>query len=156
MDGTTWIEAAALVAGLASAATGGIFFAFSGFIMQALGRIAPAAGMGAMQTINVTVLNPAVMLLLFGPGIVGIGLTWAVWDGPGRWAAFAGTALYVLGCIAVTIGGNVPLNERLKAADPDSADGRALWTGYLRVWTRWNTVRTAACFAAATAFWMVS
>jgi uncharacterized membrane protein len=37
---------------------GGVFFAFSVFVMKALAALPPHQGIGAMQRINVTVLNP--------------------------------------------------------------------------------------------------
>ena len=44
---------------LGSALVGGIFFAFSSFVMKALARVPSAEGIGAMQSINVVVLNPS-------------------------------------------------------------------------------------------------
>jgi uncharacterized membrane protein len=35
---------------------------------------------------------------------------------------------------------------------PESAEGKAVWTHYLSVWTAWNHVRTAASLAAAACF----
>ena len=50
--------AAILAAALGSGLIGGLFFAFSSFVMKALGRLPPAKGIAAMQEINVVVLNP--------------------------------------------------------------------------------------------------
>jgi uncharacterized membrane protein len=36
----------------------GFFFAFSACVMKALARLAPSAGIAAMQSINVVVINP--------------------------------------------------------------------------------------------------
>jgi uncharacterized membrane protein len=66
----------------------------------------------------------------------------------------AGCALYLLGCLLVTVAFNVPLNNRLAAADPDSSAAEALWAHYLSRWTLWNHVRTAASLAAAGLFAM--
>ena len=49
-----------LLAALGSGLVAGIFFAFSAFIMSALGRVAAQCGIAAMQSINVTVLKSAV------------------------------------------------------------------------------------------------
>jgi len=54
----------ALGAGLVA----GIFFAFSAFIMSALGRLSPAGGISAMQSINVVVLNPLFFAVFFRDG----------------------------------------------------------------------------------------
>ena len=63
-----------LFAAVGSGLTAGIFFAFSTFVMQALGRQAPAAGISAMQAINITVINPWFMAAFFGPAVVALAL----------------------------------------------------------------------------------
>ena len=63
---------------------------------------------------------------------------------------FAGAALYVFGCLGVTMVANVPLNNRLAKANP--AEPEPLWNLYHTSWTRWNHVRTVASAAAAMAF----
>ena len=147
MDGALQTLAALLpaAAAIAAAAVGGIFFAFSSFIMAGLARRPPAEGAAAMQAINVTVLNPAVFALLFGTVALTAGAALAAPSAP----AVAAVALYAIGCVGVTGLGNVPLNERLRKADASAPETEALWREYLTRWTRWNHVRTAACFAAA-------
>jgi hypothetical protein len=50
----------------------GIFFAFSAFVMTALGRLPAPNGVSAMQSINVAALNPAVLSVFFGTGLVSL------------------------------------------------------------------------------------
>ncbi|MEB3213528.1 MAG: anthrone oxygenase family protein, partial [Leptolyngbyaceae bacterium] len=64
----------------------------------------------------------------------------------------AGSVLYLVGTIGVTIAGNVPLNDALAIVSPNSAEGTTLWTRYLTDWTIWNHVRTVAAAIAATLF----
>jgi ketosteroid isomerase-like protein len=52
----------------------------------------------------------------------------------------------------VTIVFNVPLNNGLAAVDPTSADAVQIWTNYVKSWTAWNHVRTAAALVAAVLF----
>ena len=66
--------------------------------------------------------------------------------------ALLGCALYLVGCIGVTMFGNVPLNQRLANTDPGGDEAESLWGFYLSRWTRWNHVRTAASLAAAACF----
>ncbi len=61
----------------------------------------------------------------------------------------SGGPVYLIGTILVTMAFNVPRNNALAAADPQSADGARLWVGYVTSWTAWNHVRTAAALAAA-------
>jgi uncharacterized membrane protein len=53
---------AVVIALLGSALIGGIFFAFSSFVMKALARVPSPEGIAAMQSINVVVLNPSFQL----------------------------------------------------------------------------------------------
>jgi len=144
-----------LVAVLGSGLVAGIFFAFSTFIMKALGRVPQEAGMGVMQAINVTVLNPWFMGAFFGTAIVCLlTLSHSInqWGQPGSVLRLTASLLYLLGTIGVTIVFNVPRNDRLAqlpAADQASA---AAWQDYLSSWTVWNHVRTAAALAAAVLF----
>src|SRR3546814_20319370 len=52
--------------------------------------------------------------------------------------------LYVLGCDAVPMIFNVPPNHALAATTPGTPEAADLLTRFLREWTMWNSVRTAA------------
>ncbi len=52
---------------------GGIFFAFSSFVMKALAGVPSAEGIGAMQSINVVVLNPSFLGAFMGTAVVSLG-----------------------------------------------------------------------------------
>lgn len=144
-----------LAAALGCGLMAGVFFAFSVFVMRALGRIAPAQGIVAMQSINVAVINPLFLGVLFGTAVLCVLLAVAAfmtWPAPGAAYLLAGSLLYVIGNIVVTMTGNVPLNNALAAARPDSGDGARLWAHYLTRWTAWNHVRTVTALAAAACF----
>lgn len=141
-----------VVTALSCGLVAGVFFAFSNFVMEALGRLPDREGIAAMQAINVTVLNPRFMTALFGTVLPCAGL--AVWaiaslgDSGAPWV-LAGSILYVAGCVGLTVVANVPLNEELKRQDADGPGADEVWRRYLRRWTAWNTVRTLASLAAA-------
>lgn len=144
-----------LVLSIACAVMGGVFYAFSSFIMAALGRVPPAEGIRVMQRINVDVFHPSFMAPFFGipaasVAVAGVAI-WR-WDPAVSPFVVAAAVVYVVGCFGVTAAGNVPLNNALEGADADTEAGRRLWADYPRRWTRWNTVRTAACVAAAVLF----
>jgi uncharacterized membrane protein len=139
--------AAALGAGLVA----GIFFAFSAFIMAALGRLRPEDGISAMQSINVVVLNPVFFFVFFGTALAALILAIAALAGssPSRSLyPLASALLYLAGTIFVTMAFNVPLNNRLASASANSAEGASVWNTYLSAWTAWNHVRTVAALAA--------
>ena len=140
--------AGALGAGL----VGGIFFAFSVFVMRALASLPPAQGIAAMQRINVTVLHPLFLGPFLGSApLLGVA-AFLAFGGASPLAAQALTAafvVYALGSVGVTIVCNVPRNERLKPMAADSAEAQAYWPVYVREWLRWNHVRTVASLLAS-------
>ncbi len=149
-----WLRILTLISALGSGLMAGFFFAFSVSVMKALGRLPPAQGIAAMQSINVVVINPVFLIAFFGTAVACVGVAISAlrdWHGPGAAYLLAGSLLYVVGSFLVTIVFNVPRNDALAAVDPASAAGAALWANYLTVWTAWNHVRTAAALAAAAA-----
>ena len=137
---------------IACAVNGGVFFAFSSFVMRALARMPPPHGMAAMQSIDLVVINPLFMTTLFGTGFACAGLAaYAVLQWTGAASAFllAGSVSYLLGTIAVTMVCNVPLNNALAAMDPATAEAQTFWDTYVRAWTAWNHVRTISGIVAA-------
>jgi uncharacterized membrane protein len=149
------VVALTLLAALGSGLVAGIFFAFSAFVMAALGRLPPDGGIAAMQSINVAVLNTWFFAAFFGTAAACVILAVIAlfnWNGPGAIYLLAGSLLYLLGTILVTMAFNVPLNGALAAVEADSAKGAELWTRYLSAWTAWNHVRTAGSLLAAASF----
>jgi uncharacterized membrane protein len=131
---------------------GGVFFAFSSFVMNALARLPAAQGIAAMQSINVVVINPLFMTAFLGTAAACILLAVSSllrWREPGAAYLLAGGLLYFVGTFLVTMLFNVPRNNALAAVAPASAEGARLWADYVRSWTAWNHVRTAASIAAA-------
>jgi uncharacterized membrane protein len=146
------MTAVVFAAAIGAALVSGIFYAFSTFVMRALGRLAPHEGIAAMQSINIVVLNPLFFLAFFGTGMLCAAVVVAALlpgGGVPLAPAVAGGVLYLVGCLGVTIAGNVPLNDRLARVQADDAAAEPLWRSYLVRWTRWNHVRTAASLAAA-------
>src|SRR5690349_4185209 len=143
------------VAALGAGVMAGIFFAFSVFMMTALGRLPPPAGIAAMQSINAAILNPLFFVVFFGTAVLCLVAAVAAiveWPLPEAFYLIAGSVLYLAGGLRVTMQRNVPLNLALDRSNPESAEGALLWLRYLRVWTAWNHVRTVASLAAMAAF----
>jgi uncharacterized membrane protein len=140
-----------LATAIASGLVGGVFFAFSNFVMEALGRLRPSEGVAAMQAINVTVINPLFMTALFGTGLASLVLVaWGVADLDEPYAGWliAAGALYLLGEVALTMGYHVPRNNAIARVDPESEEGARVWRTFQVEWTRGNHVRTVAALAA--------
>ena len=144
-----------LVAVLGCALIAGVFFAFSTFVMKALAQQPAAWGITTMQAINITVINLWFMGAFLGTAtacMLLLGCSLLQWHQPGAVYLLIGSLLYLVGTFGVTIAFNVPLNNALAIAKPDSIDGANLWARYLTDWTLWNHGRTIAASSAALSF----
>ena len=128
---------------------GGLYFAFSVFIMGALDRLGPAAGAAAMNSINTVILRSLFMPVFLLTTLAAAALAaiaFVEWGSPRAPWLLAGGLIYVIGMFGVTMFFNVPLNNELVAS------GASAWSNYLSAWTLWNHVRTLASLAASALF----
>ena len=142
------------VAAVGAGLSGGVFFAFSTFVMKALGRLPAPQAISAMNAINKAAPAPLFMLALFGTGVVSIVLSAvALRHLDQRWAVYllTGTALYLV-CLVLTMVYHVPRNDALALVDPAGPGAAHAWAHYLSPWTAWNHVRTVTALAGSTAF----
>lgn len=138
---------------LAYALVGGVFLAFSDFIMRALSVTSGHGGAEAMQAINREVFRWVFMVLFLGLAPVSLLIAAygaiVVGNGPGMVMMLAGLT-YFVGCFGVTVFFNVPMNEALAGMDVFEDATLDYWTRtYLPRWSFWNTVRTVACGLSA-------
>ncbi|HEY9618564.1 MAG TPA: anthrone oxygenase family protein [Microcoleaceae cyanobacterium] len=150
-----WLFGLKLFSALGCGLVAGVFFAFSTFVMKALAQRPTAEGIAAMQAINITVINPWFMGAFLGTGVTCLLLLLTAlsrWHQPHAIYLLLGSLLYLIGSFGVTIALNVPLNDALAIAKPNSPEGAELWAKYLTNWTFWNHVRTIASLLAAALF----
>jgi len=148
-SGLLWFSA------LGCGVMGGVYFAFSSFIMTSLGRLDQAAGIAAMNAINVDIVRSLFMPLFLGTTAAGAALVVMGalrFSEPGAASMIAGGGLYVLGMFAVTVVFNVPLNDALAAVQPSAPEAGAVWASYLSDWMLWNHERTVASAGASALF----
>lgn len=135
-----------------SAMIGGVFSAFSEFVMAGLLRSAPPGGIESMQHINRTVLKTQ---FVFGIFAIAVGsIAFAIYgngafEGAARSAVIVAPVVYVPTVFLMTLFGNVPMNNRLERLDHTSVEAEAYWATYGRVWTRLNHVRWLGCMVTA-------
>lgn len=144
-----------VVALLGSALIGGTFFAFSSFVIKALARVPSPAGIAAMQSINIVVINPSFLGAFLGTALLSLvitGLTLADSYHPSAMFYLGGSVFYLLGTFLVTMLFNVPLNNQLAVSSASDPGASGVWEHYLERWTTWNHVRTMAAMAAVLLF----
>ena len=133
------------VAALGSAAVGGLFFAFSTFVMRGLDRVSAPVAITAMRGINAEAqANTAFLLLFFGTAVaalaVGVVAVVQLRRSGSGYLLLAG-AILAAAAVVVTAVFNVPLNNQLDSLGP-TADAAPAWRDYSGPWTAWNHVRT--------------
>jgi len=148
-----WFFLLIQIAILAFAFVGGVFLAFSDFIMRSLARTGGEGGIEAMQVINREVFRWVFMALFLGlvpVSMIIVGYTVTNSSGmAGIVMALAGL-IYLCGCFGVTLFFNVPMNEALAGMELSDNVTKDYWTQiYVPRWTFWNTVRTLACAVSA-------
>ena len=147
--GLTLLTGAAAVG---SATVGGVFYAFSTFVMPALRRLPAPKGVAAMQAINVAAVRPGLMVVLFGTAGACVAVTvWAgvSWQTRRSLLLIVGSACYLAGGVGITAAHNVPLNNQLATYEAANRQLDQVWQHYLRSWTAGNHLRAAACLAGA-------
>lgn len=137
----------------------GLFYTFAVGVMIGLHRVDDRTFVGAMQQINVGILNGWFFLSFLGaPVLAALAVVLHLSAGHRQalpWVA-AGFVLAAAAFI-ITVALNVPLNDALNAAgDPDQiTDLAAVRASFEATWVRWNVVRAVTstvafgCFAWA-------
>jgi uncharacterized membrane protein len=143
-----------IISAIGSGLVGGVFFAFSTFVMKALGRLPAPAGIAAMQAINLDAPNPLFMLALFGSALTGaaVGVLAIVhWGEPSAPYALAGAVAGLVPALLTAVY-HVPRNLALDALDPAEPGAADQWARFLVEWTVANHLRTVGGLAAAVLF----
>jgi uncharacterized membrane protein len=146
-----WLFGVTLATALGCGLMAGVFFAFSVSVMGALGRLPAPQGISAMQSINLTILNPVFLGVFMGTAVLSAVVSVAALLNMQNASAvylLAGGVFYLVGCFGVTAVFNVPKNEKLASVAPHEPASAHLWATYLTRWTAWNHVRTFASLAA--------
>lgn len=146
------VRALTIVCAVGAGLIGGVFFAFSTFVMKGLDDLPATQGIATMQSINKAAPKNA----LFVTALTGIALMCGVLillsflklGEPGAWLRIVGGALY-MPAIILTAAYHVPKNDELAVLDPGGPASAAYWASYVTDWTAWNHLRTLGPLAAA-------
>lgn len=145
------LQLVVIAAIVGSGLVSGLLFAFSLVVMRALRELAPEVGMGAMQRINVLIVNPLFLVLFLGTAVLSVLLLIIGWRGLPSLGALLlalGSSAYLVGPLGITMGFSVPLNNALASTPRDQAP--EAWPRYVRAWLRWNHIRTMLGVVATT------
>lgn len=152
---STTLSVTTFAAVLGAGIVGGVFYAFSSFVMPGLERLPAERGLAAMKEINITAEHPAFLVVFLGAtalcaylGVRGV-LDWGTTRAT---LLVAGSAVFLVGTFLLTVAHHVPLNNELADLSPHAVDAAQRWQEYLDKWNWANHVRGAASIAAAAAY----
>ena len=128
---------------------GGVYFAFSFFVMQSLKKTSASDAIRIMNTINLVILKSPFMLLFFFSSFIAFILflenliLYKLISNEG----FA-SLIFLVGMFICTATKNVPLNNKLADFDfnDSNCNPETEWNYYYRNWIKWNHIRTTSCF----------
>ncbi|MFK7842819.1 MAG: DUF1772 domain-containing protein [Sphingorhabdus sp.] len=135
-----------------SAVIGGVFSAFSEFVMSGLLKTAPAGGIEAMQHINRYVIKTQFVAGILSIAIFSVLFTiysLMVFDGAALVTLILAPLVYLPTVFLMTMFGNVPMNNKLASLDHTASEAEAYWKKYGRDWTRLNHVRSIGSILTA-------
>lgn len=137
-----------LSATLAAGLQAGTYYTWACGVMPGLARGDDRTFVASMQNMDSAIVNPVFMLSFLGAPLLA-GAAIATSNGAARPWAIAGTA-FAIGTIAITAGGNIPLNNALHAAgDVDRiTDLAAVRHHFESAWVNWNIARALTSTAS--------
>lgn len=150
-----------VIGGTLTGLIAGLLYAFNVAVVPALRSLNSKQHITTMQVINVKIKNPVFMLSFLGPTIL-LPLAAFLHRGAPEFPLLVAAALlHILGVNGVTIGGNLPLNDRLEKLDvnrlsePEAERVRTEYHGAGATWMRWHAVRTLAAITATALIFIV-
>jgi uncharacterized membrane protein len=142
-----------VLAGSLTALVTGLFYGYSVSVNGGLHRLNDSEYVKAMQSINAVIQNPIFFVSFIGPILLLPLAAFLHRDANSMQFALllASSALYIAGSFALTMVGNVPLNERLAKFNASKSSGNEIAqarAGFERPWNRLHAIRTIASIAA--------
>ena len=126
----------------------GLFYAWSISVTPGLAKIKDASYLHAFQSMNRAILNPLFFVVFFGLVVLLPLLSYFTFQhstGNQFWLVVSATVVYFVGIMAVTIAGNIPLNNKLEALQIESMTPEQMdefRKGFESKWNRLNHIRT--------------
>jgi len=137
-----------IVTTLSAGLMAGLFYAWSISVTPGLAKVSDENYLHAFQSMNRAILNPTFFIFFMGLVILLPLLSYLHYQSPvseAFWYILTATILYLAGIMAVTILGNVPLNNTLEVLKIESMSPEqmaAFRNGFEDKWNNLNMIRT--------------
>ena len=129
---------------------GGLMYGWTVSVLPGLRAVDAPTYLNTMQTVNRKIINPAFTVPFTAtPFVLAVASVVLFRSGDSRrgWLLASSALIYLVGVVGVTVGGNIPLNNKLDvfelagATDAALADLRQHYEGS---WNAWHYARTVA------------
>ena len=129
-----------LLATLLTGLTAGLCFTWNNAVTPGIGQLVDMGYLRSFQEMNRAIINPIFILVFFGPFFLHIANIFLFRTSSSTiiWMVVASAAMYIIGLVAVTLFGNVPLNELLDKTDLMQASTEELELLRAKFEVKWN------------------
>jgi len=129
-----------LLATLLTGLTAGLCFTWNNAVTPGIGQLVDMGYLRSFQEMNRAIINPIFLIVFFGPLFLHIANIFLFRSSSSTiiWMVVASAALYIIGLVAVTLFGNVPLNELLDKTDLMQASTEELELLRAKFEVKWN------------------
>jgi uncharacterized membrane protein len=131
----------------------GLFYTWSFSVTRGITKLSDANYIEAMQSLNRAILNPAFFFIFLG-SIISLPLATIIHYKQSNIFEYLliATIIYLLGSIAVTFLGNIPLNNLLEAFKINSSTSQEITSLRQNFETKWNNLNMVRTVSSLMAF----
>ncbi len=126
----------------------GLFYSWSISVTPGLAKVGDENYLQAFQSMNRAILNPSFFIVFMGLIILLPLLSYLYYKSPVSaqfWYIISATILYIVGVMAITVFGNVPMNNTLEVLQIESMNPEQMASfrrGFESQWNKLNIIRT--------------
>jgi uncharacterized membrane protein len=126
----------------------GLFYSWSISVTPGLAKIGDENYLKAFQSMNRAIINPVFLIVFMGLVIMLLMLTYLYYNSPApsqSWFIISAMVIYLLGVMAVTIFGNIPMNNTLEVLQIETINHEQMTSfrlGFESKWNKLNMIRT--------------
>lgn len=126
----------------------GLFYSWSVSVTPGLAKVGDENYLKAFQAMNRAIINHVFLIIFMGLVIMLLVLTYLYHNSPvpvQYWFIISATVIYLLGVMAVTILGNIPMNNTMEVLHIEAMNFEQMASfrlGFESKWNKLNTIRT--------------
>ena len=128
---------------------GGVYFAFSFFVMHLFKKINHLEAIRIMNSINSIILKSSFIFLFFFSSFIAVILFLKnLISFKTIYNQVLSSLIFLGGMLLCAATKNVPLNKRLANVNDTTSDPKIEWDYYFKNWIKWTHIRKVSCFVA--------